>query len=351
MNKLRQHIHMLVNSANIRRGVDLNGKSHTVVTSMTLPFDVVMNDILYTKEQILANYMKLDGTPAPLGHPKDSSGKFISAKSQEGRNLSDIGAWNKNPQIVGNRVQLETWIDEEVAGRTQGGRDLLKALDDGKPISTSVAVLANAKEAPKGIKDFKFVADIIDMDHNAFLLNEPPAAGVDKGVGVFVNSSTAVEYLEQSEQEQSIIEKVYNKIMSKFQDKNSLIVNEEGTKMEKDTELHGKIDRLNESVGELVSIMKEKFEKKEDEVLANEMKAIKELLLVNSNKELAEKRAKVAVILGNEEVTKTMGLEALDAILAKSGDTHSILPNSSNTGAKTEEKTPEQLMAETYGDK
>lgn len=342
MNKLRQNLVTLVNSAQIRRNVELNGRSHTVVVSKTLPFNVVMNGLLYKEDTILANYMKIEGTPAPVGHPKNAAGEFISAKSQEGRNLSDIGAWNRNPRIVNSRVEVDTWIDNERAKLTPEGREILSLIDEGKPISMSIAVNANIINE-KGA-NYDGVAEIVDIDHNAILPYDVPAAGVDKGVGLFVNTSTAIPV--DFENGSTVKDKVLSALASLFKDK-SLIVNEEEVKkMEKDTELHGKIDKLGEAVVTLANALKEK---KEDEILANELKEIKELLLVNTNKELAEKRAKVGVLLGNEEVAKTMPLEALDAILAKSGDTHKLLPNSHQEGDT--KKTADELAADTWGDK
>lgn len=325
----RNHLVTLVNKANIRKNVIYNGRPHTVVTSKTLPFDVVMNDILYPKDQIVANYQKLEGTPAPIGHPKDSSGKFISAKQPEGLNLSYIGAWNRSPKIVGNRVELETWIDNDVAQRTAEGRELLDRIDKGDPISTSVAVLANRIER-KG-KNYSGVAEIIDMDHNAILLNEPPAATIDQGVGLMVNTSTAIE----SEEINSIggdydVIKLLKKALF-FNGK------EEGKTMEKDNELHLKVDKLADSVGVLVNLMKDNEEKKKedeeekkkkDEVVANCLKNLESILLANVNKELEGKRAKVSELLGNAEAPKAMDEASLDAVIAKlGGGTANILGN------------------------
>lgn len=318
MSEIIGNMPILVNNSTIREGVDLNGRLHTVVTSKTLPFDIVMNGIVYPKEEIEATYHMLDETPAPVGHPKNAMGNLISAKTQEGRNLSDIGAWNRNPKIVGNRVELETWIDIERAKLTAEGREVLERIQKREPISTSVAVIANVEEVSG-----KKIARIKDYDHNAILLEEPPAAGLEKGVGLMANTS-------------NIIKEVYNAVMANFKGQ-GLIVNEEENKMAEVTKED--FNRLHESVGELLSLFKEKFAKKEEEVLANEklnekVDKITDLLLANSNKELESKRAKVAVILGNEDAVKGMDNLALDAIIAKSGGDHKILGNSAGQKPK-----------------
>ena len=183
-----------VNSKTIRRET-LNGREHIVVPSATLPFGVVMNGGLYTREEIEANYKKLDNTLAPLGHPT-VNGQFVPALSPEGLSVGYVGAWNRNAKIEGNRVRLEKWIDIEVAKRSEGGRTLLERIDavvngQGDPIHTSVAVILRKEPAGLGA-GYDWVANIRSMDHDAILLDEPGAATPDQGVGLMVNADQAV---------------------------------------------------------------------------------------------------------------------------------------------------------------
>lgn len=171
------------------------GKEHFVVSSKTMPFGVVMNGGLYTREQIEANYKKLEGTFAPLGHPV-VDGQHVSAFSPAGINLSHVGAHNENVRIEGNRVAVDKWIDIEVASRTEKGRLLINRLEqlekgEGQPIHTSVAVWAKREPAPEGAKGYSWVANIQDVDHDAILLDEPGAATPEQGVGLAVNADEA----------------------------------------------------------------------------------------------------------------------------------------------------------------
>lgn len=173
-----------------------NGREVFVVSSKTLPFGVVMNGGLYTREQIERNYKKLDNTFAPLGHPA-VNGEPVSAFSPEGINLCHVGAHNEAPRIEGNRVALEKVVDIEVAGRTENGRLLLNRLEqlekgEGEPIHTSVAVWATRDPAPADAKGYEWVANIVDVDHDAILLDEPGAATPDQGVGLAVNADAAL---------------------------------------------------------------------------------------------------------------------------------------------------------------
>lgn len=185
----------LTAKANSIRRVKYNGRDHWQVNSYTLPFDVVMNDGLYPKEQIEAHYKSLEGTLAPLGHPT-VNGQFVSAFSPEGINQGHVGAWNTDAVIDGNRVKVTKMIDVEVAQRTDKGKELLERLEacergEADPVSTSVAVFLEKQEAPKGEK-YKWIANIKQIDHDAILLHEEPAASTEQGVGLMVNTASAI---------------------------------------------------------------------------------------------------------------------------------------------------------------
>ena len=182
-----------VNSKAIRREMH-NGREHIVIPSYTMPFDVVMNGGLYPKDEIVANYKKLDGTLAPLGHPT-VDGKFVSAFSPEGINQGHIGAWNRNTKLVGNRVYTEKWLDVEFAQNTEGGRRVIERIEqiekgDGAPVHTSVAAFVE-REPAVNASGYQWVARIRDLDHDAILLDEPGAATPDQGVGLMVNADQA----------------------------------------------------------------------------------------------------------------------------------------------------------------
>lgn len=193
---MQVNISTQVNSQSIRREQH-NGRDHFVIPSRTLPFGVVMNGGLYTREQIEANYRTLDGTLAPLGHPT-VNGAFVSAFSPEGINVGHVGAWNRNVKLEGNRVYAEKWLDIEVAQRTESGRKLVERLEglekgEGDPIHTSVAAFVerlepNAAQKQQGIE---WIASISRIDHDAILIDEPGAATPAQGVGLMVNADHA----------------------------------------------------------------------------------------------------------------------------------------------------------------
>ncbi|TRM53219.1 hypothetical protein YH64_008955 [Achromobacter sp. LC458] len=190
---MQVNIRTQVNSKSIRREQH-NGREHIVIPSYTMPFDVVMNGGLYPKDQIVANYKKLEGTLAPLGHPT-VNGAFVSAFSPEGINLGHIGAWNRNTKLVGNRVYTEKWIDVEVAQNTDGGRRVIERVEqlekgEGEPVHTSVAVFLE-REPAVNADGYEWTAKIHGIDHDAILLDEPGAATPEQGVGLMVNADQA----------------------------------------------------------------------------------------------------------------------------------------------------------------
>ncbi len=186
-----------VNNQSIRRETH-NGKEHWVLPSYTLPANVVMNEGLYTAEQIDRHYEGIEGTLAPLGHPT-VNGEFVSAFSPEGINQGHIGAWNRNVKKAGNRVYVEKWVDVEVARQSEKGKELLERVEaiergeDVPPIHTSICVFLDQLEpdAEQAKTGAKWVANIHSVDHDAILLHEVGAATPEQGVGLMVNADKA----------------------------------------------------------------------------------------------------------------------------------------------------------------
>ncbi|EPY4138919.1 hypothetical protein CWN24_02275 [Klebsiella pneumoniae] len=192
------NVNTKVNSQTIRRET-YNGREHVVIPSYTLPANVIMNREFYPEAEITANYQSMEGTIAPLGHPK-VDGQPVSAFSPEGLCTGFIGAWNRNVTLKGNRVYSEKWVDVERAMESPGGQRLMgriTALENGEssePIWSSVAVYRERIPAPEELKrqGADWVVKIHSIDHDAILLDEPPAAGPEKGVGLMVNADQAV---------------------------------------------------------------------------------------------------------------------------------------------------------------
>lgn len=195
--QMQVNITTQVNGASIRREM-YNGREHIVIPSYTLPANVIMNGGLYPQSEIDAHYEKLEGTLAPLGHPQ-VNGKFVSAFSPEGINISYIGAWNRNVKKAGDRVSVEKWIDVEFAKNSEKGPKLLERIeaiergDAVDPIHTSIAVFLN-REPAVNARGYEWIARIKSVDHDAILLDEIGAATPEQGVGLMVNADQAQPY-------------------------------------------------------------------------------------------------------------------------------------------------------------
>ncbi|AII27792.1 hypothetical protein B9J07_13025 [Sinorhizobium sp. LM21] len=193
MAQVRVNVRTLANTKAVRKE-KRNGRDVVIVPSATLPDDIIMNGIKYPATEISKSFAGLNRTPAPLGHPM-INGKFVSARDPEGLNIGYIGAWNENVRRENGRVFLDKVIDVEVANRSQGGKDVLAAIEKGEPVHTSTGLLANL-EAVTNAADHKHIARNIEFDHDAILLGEVGAATPDQGVGMLVNANGEQEEIE-----------------------------------------------------------------------------------------------------------------------------------------------------------
>ncbi|NDJ59441.1 hypothetical protein GWD52_21140 [Enterobacteriaceae bacterium 4M9] len=341
-----------VNSKSIRRE-QYNGREHWVVPSYTLPADVVMNDGLYSVNEIDAHYQGLEGTLAPLGHPQ-VNGQFVSAFSPEGINVGHIGAWNRNVKKAGNRVYVEKWIDTEVARRTENGNRLLGRLealekgDDVPPVHTSVAVFLdqlkpNEQQAATGAK---WVAKIHAMDHDAILLDEVGAATPEQGVGMMVNADLAMPLNFGAADKDNIWPVIVNKLKSFFMTQEQPAPNHktEGDMpltTEEKQELIGEIGKgVAANVAEALKPVMEKV----DALQANHDK-LAETLTANSRAEEKTKRDAVAKMHG-EVVANALSGDALDAMYKSLGESAPLGTNSGQQQKETGAPDPASYFGE-----
>jgi hypothetical protein len=91
MRELRVNAFTAVDNSKIRRET-VDGREYVIVPSATLPPNIVMNGVLYPAEETARTYTQLDGKLAPLGHPKDASGKWISAGDPVAIHANHVGA-------------------------------------------------------------------------------------------------------------------------------------------------------------------------------------------------------------------------------------------------------------------
>lgn len=186
-----------VNRDAVRRE-SIDGVEHVVISSFTLPDNIVMNGMLYPAEEIEAGFSTLERTLAPVEHPTDSHGNFISATDPEALHNFHAGAFNVNVSRDNGRVHIEKFINVQEALKSDRGRRLLDRVneletsDDPRPVHTSVGVFISVEEADgvqtnEAGQEFTHIARDMFFDHDAILLDSVGAAQPEQGVGLAVN--------------------------------------------------------------------------------------------------------------------------------------------------------------------
>ena len=97
-----------VNKENVRRET-IDGVEHIIVSSHTLPDNIVMNGGLYPAEEIASSFDSLERTLAPVEHPTDAAGNFISANDPLAIHNFHAGAFNSNVRRENGRVHIATY--------------------------------------------------------------------------------------------------------------------------------------------------------------------------------------------------------------------------------------------------
>jgi len=131
---------------------NIDGVEHVVITSFTLPDNIVMNGGLYPAEEIDKSFESLERTLAPVEHPTDSSGNFISANDPFAIHNFHAGAFNTNVTKEGNRIKIDKFVNVQEALKTERGKRLLDRVTEletnekARPIHTSVGVFLLVEE-------------------------------------------------------------------------------------------------------------------------------------------------------------------------------------------------------------
>lgn len=343
MTKARVNIRSLVNSKSIRHE-KRNGRDVIVVPSATLPDDVVMNGIRYPAKAIAESFATLEGTPAPLGHPM-MNGEFVSASDPRGIVVGFIGAWNENVRQEGGRVLLDKVIDVEYASQLEGGKRVLNAIEEGKPIHTSTGLYCNLVKSANAEDDTEYEADGIVFDHDAILLDEAGAATPSQGVGMLVNQSQggvvvvnsildeaereldwAVEYAARAVEKVArvpLLERIKEALIKAVTaDGSETQTNQEEEQSMNDAQFEKLSGQLNEAVATGLSKVTESFA----EALANALKPVTEMVAAQNAAAEAAAVAKKADLVNKvteaglltKEVAEAADSSVLEALVANS---------------------------------
>jgi hypothetical protein len=176
----------------------IGGVEHIVVSSHTLPDDIVMNGGLYPGEEIKRSFATLERTLAPIEHPQNAEGNFISANDPVAIHNFYAGAFNENVRQENGRVTIDKVINVQEARKTDRGKRLLDRIEeletnnDPRPVHTSTGVYPEVEvlDGPKTNalgQEYSWIARNLVFDHDAILLDSVAAAQPHQGVGMGVN--------------------------------------------------------------------------------------------------------------------------------------------------------------------
>ena len=177
----------------------INGVEHVIVSSFTLPDNIVMNGGLYPADEIANSFKSLERTLAPIEHPHDVDGNFISASDPDAIHNFHAGAFNVNVTQENGRIHIEKHINVPEAMKTDRGRRLLDRIneietnDSPRAIHTSTGIFLEVEETKEIMTnadgaEYNWIARNMVFDHDAILLDSIGAAQPNQGVGMAINS-------------------------------------------------------------------------------------------------------------------------------------------------------------------
>lgn len=188
----------VVNKKAVRREV-IDGVEHIIVSSYTLPDNIVMNGGLYPADEINKSYQSLERTLAPVEHPTDADGNFISANDPTAIHNFHAGAFNVNVRKDDGRIHVEKHVNVQEALKTERGKRLIERIEEietnenPRPIHTSTGVFVEVEKLDKPLTnddglEYSWIATNMIFDHDAILLDSVGAAQPHQGVGMAVNT-------------------------------------------------------------------------------------------------------------------------------------------------------------------
>jgi len=196
--KIQVNATSVINAASNISKQEVNGRPHYVVKDVTAVIaDGVMNGILYPREELDKTYTGLNDKKMPYNHPK-IGGDYVSAENILAVNAYYIGASATNAHVNGDRYQVDMYLDQDFASRTDGGKDIISRLDAlmansaAEPIQVSTGLLLNLmdEEGTSKGKSYTQRGMNFEWDHIAILPADVPAAGSpEEGVGIFASNN------------------------------------------------------------------------------------------------------------------------------------------------------------------
>ena len=309
-----------------------DGETITIRSTTPVVDDVVMNGGLYPADEIAKSYASLEGTPAPLDHPVDADGNFISASNGDGLQKFYVGAINKNVSYKNGVVESDVVVNKAQALAHPRGQEFIDRLKSKDPIHISTGLMLQKEQSignSKG-KDYTWKAVNMTFDHVAILLNSQGAGTPSDGVGMWTNAEKTQFVVNHNEPEKEeipswgkkILDMLANGVPTGYNNAQAhivpnikshevLVMNEEEVK----ALLQANSDALTEKFDALIQANTDELTK-----AAKEIETLKAGIAANAATEKDVLVKQVAEKLGMEaNMLQGMEIDGLKALMAKSG--------------------------------
>ena len=161
-----------------------NGRHYTVIPVIPV-IQSVMNGSLVLASEFGKHPMGWAGIPITINHPTDENGMYVSANDPA---IPSFGFMYR-PQIQGERMAAEVWLDEVQAEMDADAAGVLSLARAGKTFEVSLGWFADHEEADgeyNGDQYWSITRNFVP-DHLAILPNEAGACSREDGCGLNVN--------------------------------------------------------------------------------------------------------------------------------------------------------------------
>lgn len=160
----------------------LDGKSY-LTGSVVMAKEMVMNGLMYSKEELKRAVPGWNGRPVTVGHPKSDDGAFITANDPKVLDETQIGfIFDAYYRDTDNKLTANVWLD---ASKLDKFPDVREAIANEKMLEVSTGLFLDlvTEEGVHNGKKYKGKAVNHLPDHLALLPNEVGACSVADGAG------------------------------------------------------------------------------------------------------------------------------------------------------------------------
>lgn len=160
----------------------LDGKSY-LTGSVVMAKEMVMNGLMYPKEELKRAVPGWNGRPVTVGHPKSDDGAFITANDPKVLDETQIGfIFDAYYRDTDNKLTANVWLDASKLDKFPDVREVI-ANEKMLEVSTGLFLDLVTEEGVHNGKKYKGKAVNHLPDHLALLPNEVGACSVADGAG------------------------------------------------------------------------------------------------------------------------------------------------------------------------